>query len=75
MLLDLKLTQDRRYVLTSDRDEKIRVSKFPNSYNIEGFCLGHTEFVSSLALVPGCNNRVLSSSGDGTVKVKVMLLN
>lgn len=73
MLLDLKLTPDRRHVLTCDRDEKIRVSNFPNAYNIHGYCLGHTEFVSSLALVPGCNNRVLSSSGDGTIKVKIDL--
>ena len=30
-----------RYVLTADRDEKIRVSHFPQTFNIHGFCLGH----------------------------------
>ena len=69
MLLDIKLTEDRRHLLTCDRDEKIRVSSYPNCYNIAGYCLGHSEFVTSLALVPGSNHKVLSSSGDGTVKV------
>ena len=66
---NIKLTEDRRHLLTCDRDEKIRVSSYPNCYNIAGYCLGHSEFVTSLALVPGSNHKVLSSSGDGTVKV------
>lgn len=37
------LSPSNSHVITCDRDEKIRISKFPNSYNIECFCLGHTE--------------------------------
>ena len=35
-------------ILSSDRDEKIRISQFPNSYIIDGFLLGHTAYVSSM---------------------------
>lgn len=40
------VTADDRFVITADRDEKIRVSCFPNAYNIHTFCLGHTGWVA-----------------------------
>ncbi|XP_073660654.1 tRNA (guanine-N(7)-)-methyltransferase non-catalytic subunit WDR4 isoform X10 [Tursiops truncatus] len=43
MLLDVAVSPDDRYVLTADRDEKIRVSWAAAPHNIESFCLGHTE--------------------------------
>lgn len=67
MLLDIKMDQKGKFVLTADRDEKIRVSKFPNSYNIHNYCLGHTEFVTSICFLG--EDLLLSGSGDGTVKV------
>jgi len=67
MLLDICLTEDDRFVLTADRDEKIRVSHFPNSYNIETFCLGHTDFVTSISLME--DGLLVSGSGDGSVRV------
>lgn len=67
MLLDICLTTDDRFVLTADRDEKIRVSHFPNSYNIETFCLGHIDFVTSISLMD--DGLLVSGSGDGTVRV------
>lgn len=69
MLLDLAMTSDRRYVITCDRDEKIRISHYPNSYNIESFCLGHREFVTQIELLPGEEPLLLSCSGDGTIKL------
>merc|ERR1719464_1474091 len=67
MLLDLRLTLDSKYVITADRDEKIRVSSFPNSYNIHNYCLGHGDFVTSLGILS--DDLILSGSGDGTVRV------
>jgi len=67
MLLDIKMDPSGKFVLTADRDEKIRVSKFPNCYNIHNYCLGHTEFVTSICLFD--KDLLLSGSGDGTVKV------
>ena len=67
-LLDLSLSHHGDLVLTADRDEKIRVSRFPKAYNIENFCLGHTEFVTCLCLAEE-NDQVVSGSGDGTLRL------
>lgn len=37
------VSPDDCYILTADRDEKIRVSWALAPHNIEAFCLGHTE--------------------------------
>lgn len=66
MLLDILVTSDEKYVITADRDEKIRVSKFPNSYNIESYCLGHNKFVNNIAEVPHDQEILVSCGGDGT---------
>jgi len=67
MLLDVRMSLDCRFVLTADRDEKIRVSRFPNSYNIHNYCLGHRDFVTSLSVLS--DNLLVSGSGDGSVRV------
>jgi tRNA (guanine-N(7)-)-methyltransferase subunit TRM82 len=43
VLTDMKLTSDEKYFITSDRDEKIRVSHYPNSYNIKSYLMAHKE--------------------------------
>ena len=66
MLLDiafLRSDNNQSFILTADRDEKIRLSHYPNAYNIEGYCLGHTEFVSHVKRID--RNHILSASGDG----------
>ncbi|KAK4873240.1 hypothetical protein RN001_015269 [Aquatica leii] len=66
MLLDIEVTDCGKYVITSDRDEKIRVSCYPNSYNIVSFCLGHREFVTNISV---CGKVLVSASGDGTIRL------
>ena len=68
MVLDLKLSRCGKFIITCDRDEKIRVSHFPNAYNIHNFCLGHSDFVTCLEMFHE-NNMMVSGSGDGTLKV------
>ena len=66
MLLDIafaRTQENEEYLLTADRDEKIRLSHYPNAYNIQGYCLGHREFVSHVKLIN--SNHILSTSGDG----------
>ncbi|KAL2103151.1 hypothetical protein ACEWY4_000019 [Coilia grayii] len=67
MLLALVVTADDRYVITADRDEKIRVSLKSAPHNIQAFCLAHTQFVSALFLPPCHPDRLFSGSGDGTL--------
>ncbi|XP_011874905.1 PREDICTED: tRNA (guanine-N(7)-)-methyltransferase non-catalytic subunit WDR4 [Vollenhovia emeryi] len=69
MLLDVLVTQDARYVLTTDRDEKIRVSRFPNCYNIVSYCLGHAEFVTNISELPHKKSVLVSCGGDGVFKL------
>nr|XP_012634577.1 tRNA (guanine-N(7)-)-methyltransferase non-catalytic subunit WDR4 isoform X1 [Microcebus murinus] len=69
MLLDVAVSPDDSFILTADRDEKIRVSWAAAPHSIESFCLGHTEFVSRIFVVPGYSELLLSSSGDGTLRL------
>ncbi|KAG5880172.1 hypothetical protein JTB14_001662 [Gonioctena quinquepunctata] len=65
VILDTQISECGKFIVTCDRDEKIRVSHFPNCYNIASYCLGHTEFVTKLVIV---KNVLFSASGDGTVR-------
>ncbi|KAH7364496.1 guanine-N(7)--methyltransferase subunit trm82 [Rhexocercosporidium sp. MPI-PUGE-AT-0058] len=65
MLTDVALVevQGRNYIVTADRDEHIRVSRgIPQAHIIEGFCLGHTEFITRLCFL-GSRPGVLISGG------------
>ncbi|XP_011138874.1 tRNA (guanine-N(7)-)-methyltransferase non-catalytic subunit WDR4 [Harpegnathos saltator] len=69
MLLDVLVTQDMKYILTTDRDEKIRVSMFPNCYNILSYCLGHAKFVTNISELPHDKSILISCGGDGNLKL------
>jgi tRNA (guanine-N(7)-)-methyltransferase subunit TRM82 len=56
--------KQRAYIITADRDEHIRVSRGPpQSHIIEGYCLGHTEFVSKILAIPE-TDLLISGGGD-----------
>ena len=56
-------SRSRSYLLTSDRDEHIRISRLPQPHIIESYCHGHTSFVTSLCIPQWANNIVISGSG------------
>lgn len=58
----------RTYILTADRDEHIRISRgLPQAHTIEGYCLGHHEFVNKMCLAePGL---LVSGGGDSEIIV------
>ncbi|KAL1379111.1 hypothetical protein pipiens_015140 [Culex pipiens pipiens] len=65
-VLDVLIDAEEKLIITSDRDEKIRVTCHPDCHNIETFCLGHTEFVSHLEFLGP--ESLLSLSGDKTLR-------
>ncbi|KAL9658044.1 hypothetical protein ABK040_012283 [Willaertia magna] len=66
MLTGLLLTNNNK-IISSDRDEKIRVSYYPDSYRIYNFCLGHEEMISTIELLN--DELLISGSTDKTIKV------
>jgi tRNA (guanine-N(7)-)-methyltransferase subunit TRM82 len=42
----------KRCVITADRDEHIRISRYPQSFIVEGWCLGSKSFINALHLLP-----------------------
>jgi tRNA (guanine-N(7)-)-methyltransferase subunit TRM82 len=54
-------------IASSDRDNRVRVSKFPKTCDIQSFCLGHTAFVTRLAWID--DKRLVSGGGDGFLRL------
>lgn len=62
--------QSTSFIITCDRDEKIRVTNYPATHLIETYCLGHTEYVSAISFLPiNSKNIVVSISGDKMLKL------
>jgi hypothetical protein len=51
VITDMTLSPDGSRIVTADRDEKIRLTTFPETSTIAGYCLGHTDVVTSVAFV------------------------
>ncbi|PIC38168.1 hypothetical protein B9Z55_010269 [Caenorhabditis nigoni] len=62
MILDVAFSPDGKRLLMADRDEKVRAMRYPSTYVIDAYCLGHTEYVKTLAIQD--NDTVWSSGGD-----------
>ncbi|KAL2645446.1 hypothetical protein R1flu_013033 [Riccia fluitans] len=77
IITDLEVTSEGKYIVTSDRDFKIRVSVFPadplkGAPEIWSYCLGHTSFVTCTAFVGSQTSGqqlLVSGSGDSTVRL------
>ncbi|KAK9669605.1 hypothetical protein RND81_13G142900 [Saponaria officinalis] len=75
IITSLEFSPDGRFIVSADRDFKIRASVFPKKpldgvHEIQSFCLGHSEFVTCLAFVHNPefpHGYLVSGSGDSTV--------
>lgn len=60
----------KQYILTSDRDEHIRVSRgVSQAHIIENYCMGHQEFVSKLCIAPWESSQLIAGSGEPSLRV------
>jgi tRNA (guanine-N(7)-)-methyltransferase subunit TRM82 len=72
MLTDIALVTlgNRNYIITADRDEHIRVSRgITQTHIIEGFCLGHSEFISRICVPADRPELLISGGGDDEIIV------
>ncbi|CEF65182.1 tRNA (guanine-N(7)-)-methyltransferase non-catalytic subunit WDR4 [Strongyloides ratti] len=65
MILDFDINEDDTLIFTGDRDEKIKVCRYPESYVIEQMLLGHKGYISSVISLP--DNKLLSGGSDGWI--------
>ena len=59
----------RRFILTADRDEHVRVSRYPQTHVIHGYCLGFRDFVSRMCIIPWSPRYLIVGSGEPSLKV------
>ncbi|XP_062139162.1 tRNA (guanine-N(7)-)-methyltransferase non-catalytic subunit wuho [Drosophila sulfurigaster albostrigata] len=70
IVYDILWTPDQQHIISCDRDDKIRVTNYPASYDIHSYCLGHKEFVSGLVLLGEQQlQHLVSVSGDKTLRI------
>ncbi|KAM7219140.1 hypothetical protein V8F06_005437 [Rhypophila decipiens] len=61
---------NKPYIITADRDEHIRITRsIPQTHVIEGFCLGHDEFISTICIPPLRPDLLISGGGDDELYV------
>eukprot|EP01083_Nonionella_stella_P033991 93011_1 len=69
IVTDIVITPDQEFIISGDRDGKIRVSNWPNTFSIHQFCFGHTSFITKLCVISHLKDRLLSGGGDGAVRL------
>uniref|UniRef100_A0A1I8M677 Uncharacterized protein n=1 Tax=Musca domestica TaxID=7370 RepID=A0A1I8M677_MUSDO len=67
IVYDVLWSRDEKYIVTCDRDDKIRVTNYPETAEIHTYCLGHKEFVAGVTLLN--DDTLVSISGDKTLKI------
>ncbi|KAI6674769.1 hypothetical protein NL676_002675 [Syzygium grande] len=77
IITSLEFSPDGRFIVSADRDYKIRVTVVPKNpldgaHEIQTFCLGHSEYVSCLDFIHSPDyphGLLVSGSGDSSVRL------
>lgn len=70
-LTSLALAPGEGFVISSDRDEHVRISRYPEGSIVERFLVGHTKFISTVLVLQSKGNegRLVSAGGDRELHV------
>lgn len=66
----IKKPQDKKsigYIVSADRDEKIRISNYPDTFEIAGYCFGHTHLIRRIVVVD--DKRIISVDQEDIAKL------
>ncbi|CDO94014.1 unnamed protein product [Kluyveromyces dobzhanskii CBS 2104] len=67
MLTDVNMVKDsegKQYLISTDRDEHIRISHYPQTFIVDKWLFGHEEFVSTVCVPEWSDKLILSAGGD-----------
>lgn len=56
------------HIASADRDARVRISHWPEVYVIRSFCLGHSDVITDVTVLPD-DQGVVSAAVDGTVRL------
>ena len=62
LLTSLIMAPNDRFMITTDRDEHVRVTEYPKTNNIQSFCLGHRDLVYT-SMIPSWDPSIVISAG------------
>lgn len=67
-LLASPSSSSRSFLATADVDEKVRISRWPDTFVIQSFCLGYSSFITAVSFVADPahpQTPILATGGDG----------
>ncbi|KAF8360128.1 wdr-4 [Pristionchus pacificus] len=68
MMLDVKFSPCGKYLLVTDRDEKMRVHRYPQTFVLHQMCMAHKDYVNTVCTATvGERQLAFTAGGDGVI--------
>ncbi|GMS89619.1 hypothetical protein PENTCL1PPCAC_11794, partial [Pristionchus entomophagus] len=68
MMLDVKFSPCGKYLLVTDRDEKMRVHRYPQTFVLHQMCMAHKDYVNTVCTAKvGERQLAFTAGGDGVI--------
>ena len=67
---EIEISKRKNAIITCDRDEKIRVTRYPRTDIIQSFCYGFIELITSVKSEIVSNKQIIAAGGcDGSLRI------